>query len=440
MKNSILKKIFILSLAACLLLCFAAACGSADNNTENGVKPAVYRLVVDDMWHGKATAEKSEYRVDETVTVTVTPDEGYSVVTFTVNDTAVDVANGKATFKMPAENVTVCAIFARTVDISSAVTESCPGKGAFTITAESARQQVTSVWTAVFAADSLQINVWVRDAFIYDTDGVRIYLGSGGFNRYLTDRNLSLRVLADGSAVTYIGNNGNYAESDADITAAVTLWSENGSKIDGYKVSAEVQYSALNVTSDTAKRNVCMMPELIVCDHKYVGAECFVRDGHAAEKPFTYDILTDDNTVEKSAYFGGAGQLGDGTLAAGRFWNTDKDYFDIEDEYSDRTVTLNGHDGADNNLFFYDTLGAETVYAEATFRVTEIFDGERYGKFGIMLFDGASQTGLYFYADAGVGEFSEPVIDNITGTKLGYNIGNGERNKVWNELDRKSVV
>ena len=83
--------------------------GFNEDGTINGevVEPTVYTITIADMEHGTVTADKAEAAEGETVTLTVTPDEGYALVAVYVNGVAID----SATFQMPAEDVTITAEF-----------------------------------------------------------------------------------------------------------------------------------------------------------------------------------------------------------------------------------------------------------------------------------------------------------------------------------------
>ena len=67
-----------------------------------------YYITIEEMEHGTVTADKTEAKAGVTVTLTVTPDEGYSLVAIYVNGTELE----GTTFEMPAEDVTITATFA----------------------------------------------------------------------------------------------------------------------------------------------------------------------------------------------------------------------------------------------------------------------------------------------------------------------------------------
>ncbi|MBQ7691925.1 MAG: leucine-rich repeat protein, partial [Muribaculaceae bacterium] len=87
----------------------------ADQNWGNFYWPVYTVTVAQGIEHGTVVANKAEYIEDETVILTITPDEGYELTNFSVmnGETPVEttaIATG-VTFAMPAANVTVNATF-----------------------------------------------------------------------------------------------------------------------------------------------------------------------------------------------------------------------------------------------------------------------------------------------------------------------------------------
>ena len=66
-----------------------------------------YYITIEEMEHGTVTADKTEAKAGVTVTLTVTPDEGYVLVAIYVNGVEIE----GTTFEMPAEDVTITATF-----------------------------------------------------------------------------------------------------------------------------------------------------------------------------------------------------------------------------------------------------------------------------------------------------------------------------------------
>lgn len=74
--------------------------------------PAVaHNVTVTTPTNGTVTADKATAKVGEIVSLTVSPSPNYKVGTIKVNDTAITAKNGKYTFIMPDEDVTVTATF-----------------------------------------------------------------------------------------------------------------------------------------------------------------------------------------------------------------------------------------------------------------------------------------------------------------------------------------
>ena len=75
------------------------------------VEAARYTVTVEAAEHGTVSADKTEVRDGDTVTLTVTPDAGYEVDTVSVNGTTITPAGGVYSFVMPEADVTVTATF-----------------------------------------------------------------------------------------------------------------------------------------------------------------------------------------------------------------------------------------------------------------------------------------------------------------------------------------
>ncbi len=93
---------------------FADDAGSDTIDIPNNI-PSNFNITVNSASNGSVTANKSDAAVDESVTVTVAPNEGYKLDKLIVDGVNVtnDVLGGKYTFDMPANDVTVSATFKR---------------------------------------------------------------------------------------------------------------------------------------------------------------------------------------------------------------------------------------------------------------------------------------------------------------------------------------
>ena len=100
------------------------------------IPPESYTVTVEESENGTVIADPTAAAQGATVTLTVTPDEGYKLATLTVmaGETAVEVAENN-TFEMPAANVTVTATFEKIPTYAITIDETIVG-GTVTVTNE----------------------------------------------------------------------------------------------------------------------------------------------------------------------------------------------------------------------------------------------------------------------------------------------------------------
>lgn len=159
-----------------------------------------HTVTVNSVTNGSIAADKTSAKEGETVTLTITPDEGYELDTLTVKDGAgnpVAVADGK--FTMPAANVTVSATFKQKE---------------YSITVRSASNG------SVSASASKALKGTVIALNVTPADGYEL---------------ASLSVLADGQPITVTGNR--FFMPAADVTVSATF------------SKAQVDTSGMNLTS-----------------------------------------------------------------------------------------------------------------------------------------------------------------------------------------------
>ena len=94
--------------------------GGGSSSTGGGVGISAYAITIAGARNGDVTASAKTAAKGDTVTLTVDPDQGYTLETLTVTDgsgkkVTLTEKNGKYTFTMPASNVTVKATFAEVV-------------------------------------------------------------------------------------------------------------------------------------------------------------------------------------------------------------------------------------------------------------------------------------------------------------------------------------
>lgn len=318
---------------------------------------------------------------------------------------------------MPEENVTISASFSV---VSNAVTQEAP-LNAYSISSTAvAGEEAVAKFNLSYETDGVRFTAYVQDSAVTDFDGLEVYFG---INQYassaLVEKNKGVLVTLAGTTVRGVSN-GEYADIQESVDSSILPWAVNGVVI-GYVVDLSASYDFLGTSHDEALGEITVLPVLSNCDKSnYLNK---VNYGNAnVDNADTYALLNEDGTLSDNYYKFGAGQLGRGNtdIVTGQHWDLSEDYGKNSANYDERKAVLNAHDGNDNNLAMYRATG-KNLYAKATFKLTGITADERWGKFGIMLFNEASQKGFFFYVDAWVGLSGDIEFDNINGTALGYN-------------------
>ncbi len=433
MKKVLLIVVPVVCVAILAVLGVVFFSGGNDSESHSSSSEEIYTVNVQYAENGNVSVDRTSAKSGEMVTLTVEPNEGYELESLIVNGNSLTVTNGNATFVMPNNNVEVTYSFKPL----TFVIESVPGINLFSIEATSVRENAKGYWTVTFGSEALEITVWVEDSFSFpDYDGIKVYFGKTGYDRNLGENNVAVQVLQNGSIITYMVENGNYVESELDgFSANVWDWSNTSANTKiGFKVKLNVLYSALGTTSENAKGNITMIPSQTNKNYDTIAPMETIVSGCELQDPRTYLLLTDNNLCKENPMKGVTAQLGKISNAdAGIYWDCSMDYFPDEEEYDNRKVILTGHDNGDNNIYFFNTAGGNQMYAEATFKVTSLYNpNEAYGKFGLMFFNGSSQSGLFYYVDAFIGDDVLSTI-NIKGTELGYNQATGGWGS-WNTI------
>ncbi len=444
-----MKRNGILSLTLICCLCFVLLTGCTlldvifpDNQPDT---PTEYSITIDEnIAHGSIQCDHEAAKAGDTVTVEAVADENYQLVAITVNGEAIE---GNS-FVMPESNVVIGATFALSADLIEAIPE-----GAFEIKAQSAGGASAKAHiTMVFGAEGIAFEAFVEDSSVVDRDGVAILFSKElpVIAGLLPDgQTVKVSVSANGEAKSYATDAEGVLQT-ADIGAATKFetWSKDGAKLDGYHVEINVPYAKLGVTAETAKGAITVCP-VVYSAYGSLPASVATLPGLVEDAQNSFAVLTDDNTIRDNKYGQLAAQLGSfGSIEQSPYWDLTKDYYtDDAENYPNREVNLNGHDNNDNNIVFY-RVSANEMYVKATITVTGVTNqNDQWPKFGLMLFDGASKKGVYFYVDAVMTGNSGNTVDNIIGTDVGYNIGQGAeygswvtaKNGVFN-LETKSIV
>lgn len=374
--------------------------------------------VATDIVGGKITADKSSAPSGATVTLTVAERYGYELTSLKANQTDVSVSQGVYSFTMPEENVVINAVFSIA---SNAVNQAAP-LNAYSISSTAvAGAEAVAKFNLSYETDGVRFTAYVQDSAITDYDGLSVYFGINEYASSALVENNKGVVATIGGTTVYGVDNGEYVAIEASVDSGVLPWAIDGVVL-GYVVDISASYDFLGVSSDEALGNITVLPVLTNCDKSNYSNKTIYGNADI-DNADTYALVNEDATLSDNYYKFGAGQLGRGNtaIATGQYWDLSEDYGKNSADYADRKAVLNGHDGNDNNLVMYRSSG-KNLYAKATLSLTGLASSdERWGKFGIMLFNGASQRGFFFYVDAYIGDGGEVSFDNINGTSLGYN-------------------
>lgn len=439
------NSVFSLILICVMCLALMTGCHLFGDPNQPDV-PVEYNIAIDEnVEHGSVQCELTSAKAGETVPVTATADENYILVSITVNGEAIEGDS----FVMPERDVVIGATFALAADITEAVPA-----GAIKIKSQSAGgASATGHITIVFGDSGITFEAFVEDSSIVERDGVAIL-----FSREVpliagllpNGETIKISVNAKGESKVYATDAEGVLQVAelAGVTTEFGTWSKDGTKLDGYHAEFFVPYDKLGVTADTAKGVVTVCP-VVYSAYGSLPATGTSFEGVTEDAQNTFAVLVDDNTVRDNQYNEISAQLGSyGSVDQGIYWDLSKDYYEADVEnYPNREALLKGHDAIDNNLVFY-RVSAEEMYVRATITVAGVSNqNDQYPKFGLMLFDGASQTGLFFYVDAVMSGASGNTADNIIGTDMGYNLAGASgwgswvtaKNGVFN-LETKSIV
>lgn len=398
-----------------------------DVDIEAAFKKVQYVVSIAEAAHGSVTANVKAADYGDKIELSVNPDFGYEVGSISVNGEALSAVDGAYSFDMPAKDVNISASFAVA---AGAVTEQAP-ENAISLSSEAYAGGIAEAkYVLSYEEDGVKLVAYVKDAVILPIDGIGAYLGINSFsNGGLTAANKGIELTVGGSKL-YVVQDGSYVEAEASVDAKINPWANDDAVI-GYCATISVPYADLGVTKDAIEGKLTVLVSLMNAD-KNVGVKTVIYGGGSVNNADTYAILNADGTLADSYYKYGAGQLGQGdtSIKTGQYWDLSKDYGKDSENYADRIAILDGHDGDDNNLVFYRVSG-QTLWAKATIKLTGISNStEKWGKFGMMLYNGGYQDGVFYYVDAYVGD-KDVTLNNVSGTELGYNDGHNGWANSW---------
>ncbi|MBR1803834.1 MAG: Ig-like domain-containing protein [Muribaculaceae bacterium] len=134
---------------------------------EEIVETVLYTITVAEAENGTVEADKTEAEEGETVTLTVTPAEGYELATLTVMEGENEVDVVENTFTMPAGNVTVTATFTEIPPVESAVNFTAQMENG-TMTVKVGDAEINS-GDAVAAGETVSITVMPAEGYLVES-------------------------------------------------------------------------------------------------------------------------------------------------------------------------------------------------------------------------------------------------------------------------------
>lgn len=391
-----------------------------DVNIEAAFEKLAYTVTLpESIEHGSISASAAGGNAGDTITLTVEPEYGYKLASLKANDEVIESVEGVYSFQIPQANVVISASFEL---VEGAVTTDAP-EGGVSLSAQAyAGKTAKGKFFVSYEESGIKLVAYVEDSVVYPTDGIAAYIGANQASNGSIGANNKGIVAAINGIKLVVAQNGEYVDQEADLNASIVPWAD-AKGVKGYVANISVSYEELGGTKEQIAGNITLLLTLSNAD-KNIAPSVSIYGNGEINNADTYPILNADGSFSNNYYKYGAGQLGQGdsSIETGRYWDLSKDYAKDSENYADRVAILDGHDAADNNVVLYRAQG-QNIYAKATFKLTGIANtGERWGKFGMMLFNGGSQQGVFFYVDAFIGDNGDVVIDNVNGTALGYNL------------------
>lgn len=393
-------------------------------------KSKEHSISIDTIAHGSVVADKTVAKKGEVVTLTVTPDEGYCLEMLSVDDVELE----GTTFEMPDKDVVIKASFSldkNIYDVSAGITSSLK------IVAQSlGGSSATADLEIKLTTTGVDVVAYVKDSALVAKDGFAVLFSelSPTINALLPGGK-TLKVGA------FLGGDKVFQKTDEEgtlkdatftsSTATIKKWSTDGNSVVGYSVRISLSYTDLGLTKEEALNKLTICP-VVYNAYGSIAATAGSFENVSEDAQNTYKVVTGDNQLRDNDFIKGYAQLGSGGgIEKGAMWDTSKDYFKVDENYENRVASLKGHDGMDNNIVFSD-VSANVMYAEATIKLTGVANKtDQWPKFGMMLFNGSSQNGLFYYVDAVMNSNTDNTLENIIGRGLGYNKGTNGWSANW---------
>ncbi|MBQ7407724.1 MAG: hypothetical protein IJW13_00395 [Clostridia bacterium] len=256
----------------------------------------------------------------------------------------------------------------------------------------------TAAWFITYAEDGLAVKAVVKDGSIatftnlYNSDGIEVIVAKEQRVKDYSEGTISVVVSAKGDYVVKNLYTGEAVEAELEVGA--TKYTHDEQTVAGYILSVLIPYELTEIDAEQKNAAVCLgltnavnaMSSKSVYDATY---------GTVAKNVHTYMAVPADNEYQANEFVQFGGVWGSaGSLNASPVWNTDTDFG--ENAY----ISSNGIDNKDNYIYMYKSGESTTYYAEAQFNVKELFNGEKWGKFGFYVVTEDGQTGFFYYVDA----------------------------------------
>ena len=208
--------------------------------------PETYTVTVGTLTNGTVTPDKTEAKAGDTVTLTVTPENGYYVKSVTVDDTDTTVEKSgtiqnEYSFVMPEKNITVTAVFEAIPDGSNIIEiGEAPAHGKISIDKAVAAKDETV--TITVTPDS---NYSVESVTVKDSDNNDVTVTPGQNNSYtfkMGEKPVKVTAAFVANGITLnAGEHGTLkidnANPEVDTIVNVTITPEIGYKLKSLKVN-----------------------------------------------------------------------------------------------------------------------------------------------------------------------------------------------------------
>ena len=209
------------------------------------IPPVLYTITVAETENGTVTADKAEAAEGETVTLTVTPAEGYQLETLTVMNGEEEVEVVDNAFTMPAGNVTVTATFAEIPPVLYTVTYTAQLENG-TVAVAVGDTEINS-GDAVAAGETVSITITPAEGYVVES--VTVETASGTETPAAGAPAHRAAVDVNGS-----GNNYSFVMPEEPVTIDVTLVQNTITGVNDLRVNSDNGVKYVNPMGQVSNR------------------------------------------------------------------------------------------------------------------------------------------------------------------------------------------